>query len=490
MIEKKQTLLEKELKAGSKLVIVNPSDSYWSIFLTIEVALRAQELGAEVIWINVARRQASKYEINKGDVPPRWRYRNLTAAAIKQLESCGIQTRNLNKFVKKDVDVPIVNSIEELRGLRFNDINLGAMIFSSVSSALKSTSFEISNVGRFVQDYLESAFDIYQYLQDATTEIKPDLVVSINDRILGSALSLAIAEQNGIRHAVVYWGSQINSIELYENSLYDSDEWQAKVQQYWLDFPPTESDLAEIRHTIDTLASGPSKDSQKFTSGQKMGYVPELNNKTIVFYAQSEYEHSAYFIPNVSNRFTNQYAAFSCLQEVAKRYGYRLILKYHPYPKGVKTKKRNNGEHLDWKNVRIDDDVIQLDENSEVDSYELIMKYALYVVWSSSVGLESLSRCRPTLVLGNTPWLNMKWGIHGWNREAIDDFLAKSFPSLDKEILLQWYWYLQSFGSPTKYAHLHGYNITVNGKLMTRDRIIFSANRLVKRLLVRIAGSR
>ena len=112
MIEKKQTLLEKELKAGSKLVIVNPSDSYWSIFLTIEVALRAQELGAEVIWINVARRQASKYEINKGDVPPRWRYRNLTAAAIKQLESCGIQTRNLNKFVKKDVDVPIVNSIE------------------------------------------------------------------------------------------------------------------------------------------------------------------------------------------------------------------------------------------------------------------------------------------------------------------------------------------------------------------------------------------
>ena len=364
------------------------------------------------------------------------------------------------------------------------------MIFSSVSSALKSTSFEISNVGRFVQHYLESAFDIYQYLQDATTEIKPDLVVSINDRILGSALSLAIAEQNGIRHAVVYWGSQINSIELYENSLYDSDEWQAKVQQYWLDFPPTESDLAEIRHTIDTLASGPSKDSQKFTSGQKMGYVPELNNKTIVFYAQSEYEHSAYFIPNVSNRFTNQYAAFSCLQEVAKRYGYRLILKYHPYPKGVKTKKRNNGEHLDWKNVRIDDDVIQLDENSEVDTYELIMKSALNVVWSSTVGLESLSRCRPTLVLGNTPWLNMKWGIHGWNREAIDDFLAKSFPSLDKEILLQWYWYLQSFGSPTKYAHLHGYNITVNGKLMTRDRIIFSANRLVKRLLVRIAGSR
>ncbi len=479
---KMSTSIEEKVKVGSRVLVVNPSNSYWSLFLTSEVALRAQNLGAEVTWINVARKQSKKFEVNKNDLLPRWRYQNLAKKVTTKLKAEGILIGARSPVTSENFHVPSFSSIAELRRYRIHNINLGAMIFSSVSSALKTTSFEVSYVRNFIRHYLKSANHIYHNVNQIISESMPDLIITINDRILGSALTLAIAEEKGITHSVVYFGSQINSTELYENSLYDADEWQAKVQEHWLRFPPSDQELITVEKKIEELASGPSKDSQKYLLNQKSGHVPKWQGRTIVFYAQSEYEHSAYFIPEVSNRFANQYEAFTCLQEVAKSNGYRLILKYHPYPIGVKFKNLKKRSNVDWSSVKIDQDVIQLNEESEVDTYELIINSDLNVVWSSTVGLESLARSRPTLVLGNTQWLNMEWGIHVWNRENIESFFKNDFPTFERSVLFKWYWYLDSFGNPTRFTQLAGYNLKICGQTLTKERAYLAPIKLLRHL--------
>lgn len=476
------TLLEEKVKPGSKVLVVNPSNSYWSLFLTSEVALRAFDLGAEVTWLNVSKKQSKKFEVNKKDLLPWWRYQNLAKNTVMQLKAKGIRIGEVSRTIHQNFSIPEFNSIAELRRYRIHDINLGAMLFSSVSSALKTTSFDVGYIRNFIRHYLKSADYVRHNVNAAISESRPDLIVTINDRILGSALTLAIAEQLGIAHSVVYFGSEVNSIEFYKNSLYDSEEWQEKVQDHWLRYPPSDQELEAVKKRVEELAAGPSKDSQKYLTNQKSGHAPELRDKTVVFYAQSEYEHSAYFIPEASNRFANQYEAFACLQEVAKSNGYRLILKYHPYPRGVKFKNRKKSNNLDWGSVRIDPEVIQLNEESQVDTYELIANSDLNVVWSSTVGLESLARLRPTLVLGNTHWLNMEWGIHGWNREGIQSFFSNEFPIFDNGILIKWYWYLHSFGSPTRFARLDGYRLTIWNKLVTKERSLFRLLGLLKGL--------
>jgi hypothetical protein len=405
---------------------------------------------------------------------------------VLKLKAEGIRITDTSPIASQNFTIPSFSSIAELREYRIHNINLGAMLFSSVSSALKTTSFEVNYIRNFIRHYLKSANYVHYNLTEAIAEIKPDLIVTINDRILGSALTLAIAEQQEIKHWVVYFGSQVNSIELYESSLYDADEWQVKVYEHWLRFPPTEYNLENLERRIEEIAAGPSTDSQKYVTNQKSGHAPQWQGKTIVFYAQSEYEHSAYFIPEVSNRFANQYEAFTCLQEVARTNGYRLILKYHPYPKGVRFKNRKRISNVDWSYVRIDEDVIQLNEESDVDTYELIANSDLNVVWSSTVGLESLARSRPTLVLGNTQWLDKEWGIHGWNREDIETFFKNRFPTFESSILLKWYWYLDSFGSPTRFAQLAGYNLKICNELLTKERKLISLLRFLKRIMTKI----
>ena len=464
------TLLEERFKDGSRVLVVNPSNSYWSLFLTSEVALRARNLGAEVTWINVAKKQSKKFEVNKNDLLPKWRYCDLQEATAVQLRARGINTK-VTIYRNQILDtVPSFNSVSELRVFKFKNVNVGAMIYSSVSSALKSTSFEIKHIKRFVRHYLKTAFSQFEAIDHTIEQFAPDLIVTINDRILGSALTLSLADQHSIAHAVVYWGSNVNSIELYETSLYNSAEWQRKVSDYWLDFPPTGLDLIRLKYKVKLFSVKPSEDSLRYLSNQEIGNLPYLDQKTIVFYAQSEYEHSAHFIPDISDRFPNQYVAFRALQDSANKFGYRLILKYHPYPKGFNPRSRVNNKNLDWDSIKIDDSVIRLDEHSSVDTYKLIEESSLNVVWTSTVGLESIARSKSTLILGNTHWLNLDWGIHAWSESDIDSFLSSPFVPISTDSLLPWYWYLDNFGSKAKYASLEGYSLSICGTLVTRER--------------------
>jgi hypothetical protein len=176
------------------------------------------------------------------------------------------------------------------------------------------------------------------------------------------------------------------------------------------------------------------------------------------------------FIANDIGRFRTQYEAFSALQIVTKKYGWDLVLKYHPLKNNSDKNQKISKPGLDWTEILKLDHVTEIPFNSDIDTYSLIKDSALNVVWSSTVGLESISRGCPTLVLGNPHWLNKDWSIHAWTEDDLTNFFSRPIGLIPSESLYPWYWYLHEYGSPVEYFKLEGSSFTYRGKKIVVER--------------------
>ena len=281
---------------------------------------------------------------------------------------------------------------------------------------------------------------------------------------------MSLARKHGIKSRIIYWGSDANSVQDYEHSLYDSSEWQRQISLNWEEFPPSEAVLERLEANLATFAHTLSEDSQEYTSSHVQGTSIIKKRRTCVFYAQSEHEHSPNFIPDTVGRFPNQYAAFQVLQELADLYEYDLVLKYHPIKDKHKQNTLSTANTLDWKTISLNANVIEIQPDSNVDTYKLIHDADINIVWSSTVGLESIARGCPTLIIGNTHWLNKDWGIHAWNKEDLAKFFVTPPNIIRRNSLLPWFWFLESFGSPVKFSFLLNGVLTVNGVRIIRER--------------------
>lgn len=455
--------------SSGTIFIVNPLRTLWSYQITSEVALRCRQYAKQVYFIDLAPRPSRKYEVNRKHFIPLWRYYYLRNRIKSILEEKGIY------FVSKS-NYKWLNShrfrafrtIDELRNFNLAGVRLGHIIFSAVSSARKSTSFNILTVKNSVSYHLKVAFHSQYQIKKLISQLNPDVVITTNDRLVVSSLALQIADTNGVKTAIAYWGSSTDRIQLYKKSLYDSDEWQEHVRTFWSKSKKDKVAIKLASESVNKLSKGPSSDSLRYTRAQTSGYIPKIDNQTVVFYAQSEYEHSAHFIPNTQNRFSNQYLAFDCLQKVTHDLGIKLILKYHPLPNDVSFVEESN-QLLDWKKVNFLPHVSIIEPNSQVDTYSLMRKAACNVIWSSTVGLEAISRSLPLIVLGNPHWLNQNWEINAWNKKQLKSKIENLsyLPRLNQIDIIPWFLYLQNFGDQVKYSFLKNGSLMILGKEIT-----------------------
>ena len=472
MVLRNELNFELELSTKSRVLVVSPLNTYWSYQLTSEAALRARKKTECVKWVNVATWQKKSFEINRTDHLSRWRYGNPSLRVKSVLNTHGIDADPRFTEITSDFSVPTFDSIEELRNYKLGDLNLGAIVFSAITSAKQTTSFTINEISEYINHFFMAGFEINRRLEDEILKFKPDVVLSINDRLLGSSIAVSLARKHGIRSRIIYWGSDPNSVQDYEHSLYDSSEWQRQVSLNWAEFPPSEAELGRLQANLNTFSHTLSQDSQEYTSSHVQGKSIIKKRRTCVFYAQSEHEHSPNFIPDTAGRFPNQYAAFQVLQELADLYEYDLVLKYHPIKDKHKQKTLSTANTLDWKTIPLNANVLEIQPDSNVDTYKLIHDADLNIVWSSTVGLESIARGCPTLILGNTHWLNKDWGIHAWTEEDLAKFFVAPPNIIGRNSLIPWFWFLESFGSPVKFAFLLNRFLSVDGVRIIHERTL------------------
>jgi hypothetical protein len=481
---------ENMISSDSRVLVINPINTYWSYFLTSEIAARAAKRSRNVTWVNLACRQRRRFEINAGDNLPRWRFRDTGGALKKVLESLNVSCdTSFTRLAEIDV-VPKFHSIKELREYQIGEMRVGALIFSGIASAMRTTGFTLEEAEPYIAHFFRYTLGSIERLRKVISETNPDLVLTTNDRLVSASAALTIAGELGIPSRVIYWGSSVDRLQDYFASLYDSDEWQDQVKVNWQRNFPAQRDVDLLHNEIQNLRKGPSADSKTYLSLQEPGKSFPMRPQTAVFYAQSEHEHSPNFISHDKRRFKTQYEAFSALQTVTKDCGWDLVLKYHPLKNNADLEQKVSKPGLDWEETPKLEHVIEIASDSDIDTYSLIEDSTLNIVWSSTVGLESISRERPTLVLGNPHWLNKQWSIHAWTEDDLRGVFNRPINPISVESLYPWFWYLKKYGSPVEYFKLEGSSFSYRGKKIVVERYLFVIATRIFRLVVKIVKSR
>ena len=463
---------EKLIQQSTRVLVINPLNTYWSYQITSEAALRARNKTSNVRWINVASIQKKKFEINRGDHISWLKYKDPNKRLQQVLRAANVSCKTPISKNRKGPNLPEFNSVKELRNFKFCGINLGAMVFSAVASAKHSTSFTMDDIREFSDHFFRTGFDMYYKIESEILEFRPEIILTINDRVLGASIGLALASIHEVDSRVLYWGSQPDRIQDYIASLYDSREWQLKIKSKWEVSPPHGDNRLIVENKVSQLGVEISTDSKLFLSGQIKGQGITKRKKTIVFYAQSEHEHSPIFIESIEGRFANQYEAFVALQDVCLRNDIQLILKYHPTKFDWNDANEMETKELDWSSISINNSVIQLPKNSKIDTYQLIEDSDINLVWNSNVGIESIARGKPTIVVGDAHWLDLGWGIHAWEPHQLEIMVCNGPKILPMSTLEPWVWYLMGFGVEMEFAELTS-GLKVCGQQIMRKKFVY-----------------
>ena len=470
---------EKLAQSFSRILVVNPVRTLWSYQFSLEAALGLAIRGSKVSFIDLSQHEDPSYLINEKQYISPILYRNVARSVGKIMKKSSVQASRCNRLKLVTGKVPKFRNVEELRAYNFNGIAFGAMIYSAITSKYKSTSFTIEEIESDVNHYFKFTMMSYRNLEVQFRKMKPDLVITTNDRLIGSAMALNISKHLGISSRVIYWGSDPSRFELYTRSLYDSREWFSLSESKFRQYPPSPESMNVLIQQIDHLSKTQTEDSLSFTRNQISGLGLELKGKTCVFYAQSEHEHSAVFVDAIEGRFASQQTAFLELMKICKDMNINLVLKYHPIRNLVGNSDNNRNETGDWANVPIEDWVIQILPDSPIDTYKLIDMVDFNIVWTSTVGLETILRQKNVIVTGDAHWLNLEWNIHAWDSRDLKRLISGDLIIPKLKSLIPWFWYLQEYGTPFQITNHQSGNLYLqNGDQVLHFRFF---HRLLKR---------
>lgn len=443
------------LNKNSRVLVVNPLISYWTFQLTCEAALRSRNFSENVKWLNVSPNFPKQYFINSYDYISRRDFQN----PLRKIESA-LTSQNvlfdcspLEKF--SSFEIPDFRDIQTFRSYVHDDIPFGAIVYSAVASVKRSTAIQIDSDWKMIEYFFQAAMSMAQKVRRECLVYKPDLLITTNDRLPGAAVAIAVARNFKVPVKVVYWGSDSSKIQDYDQSLFDSNQWQQKISTNWSENPPNSIEYELLQNEIQIYAQEPSLDSKTFIGNQKKGLGLPKKNCTVIFFAQSEHEHSSTFLEPNNGRFKNQYDAFNALERVCEKLNLDLVLKLHPNRFDSALDQNSILEMNDWIASKLRTQTEVIPKNSDYDTYQLLNDAYVNVVWNSAVGLESIARGKKTLVLSNAHWLNLNWGIHAWSFSEIVMKLSKGVNTLDPKELAPWFWYIRNFGDKNQFTSIH-----------------------------------
>lgn len=471
---------EKNLTASETVLVVNPLNTYWSYQLTTEIALRAKARGASVIWLNAATKPDLNFIMNKQDFYSNKEFRNPLRTIKKVLTKSGIITITANLELKGVPQPHDFSTIEELRSFTFENLPLGAMVFSALASQYQTTSMHIGEVNPQLNHYLRTSFSALKLIRLNFEKFNPTFILTINDRLISSSLAIAVGQEFGTQTRVFYWGSSPDRLSEHTFSLYDSSEWKRNISSFWSKLPRDKSNLHLASNQIVTLKHEPTNDSKEFLTLQVKGKKYPKSRFTCVFYATSEHEHSPNLLGRSASKFGDQYAAFLALQKVVSKFDIQLVFKHHPIRRRIIEEGGPIRSSLDWDKVFFSEGTTVLEPDSDLDTYELIGDADVNVVWVSNVALESIVRGKRTLVLGDAHWLNPDWNIHAWSEEEIVQYFETLPDPLNPQKLLPWYYYRTNYGVPMNYARMGKGGVQIIGR---RIFVVRSHIRLIRKVV-------
>ena len=346
------------------------------------------------------------------------------------------------------------SQFKDLKAYYYKSYDCGMATASSLVSFTRNHEPNLSEHQDFINRGLHTGAYLYETFHLIVDKINPDLVVLFNGRFIENRPLLRVCQQKNIDYATHERGGKINKFLFRINSIPHSIKTiSAEMESFWEN---AGNDRNEIGSTFYNNRIKRVEDAwYSFTKEQQEGRLPEsFNNndgkKVVTIFNSSldEYEGLEGFGPYF---YSNDNEGIKQICESLETYlNIKLYLRVHPNLKGLDN---SQNKFLEEKISKFTSIEIIAAEDS-VDTYALINKSDIIIVFGSTVGAEAAFAGKKVILLGRAAYENLNCLIIPKNHEEVMSILTDDnyvFPELNPEEPLKYGYWNESFGIENKY---------------------------------------
>lgn len=332
---------------------------------------------------------------------------------------------------KKSSSFAAVSSLEKIALLSLLDAQYAATLGRRVTSE-----------DLLPRETLESEKYFYQVARDIVTALcnknQYEMVATANGRIVVSGAVKAAALES------------IGKCQILDTSVNGRWSYQAYKPDYLedLEFLPIQidelwqhanSEKARVaQEALDKKLKGFRLDAPTWTSAFSSIYEAMLKDgeKLAVIFPTSDWERPLHLMNDSRMTFGgDQQTAFATFSNVARRFGYKVIVRAHPHPGDLQ---REEIENSIWGKFCIENSLEFIASDSGIDSYDLMKKSNLNVSYVSSAAIDSIILGRPTLILGRSEFSHLLTEIFVQDENEITRKLEEKNLIMEKSRLFPW----------------------------------------------------
>jgi hypothetical protein len=313
------------------------------------------------------------------------------------------ENENLRKSIEQLNVSGLSNFVVQATGElgEIDDIPLGKLILPSLRWATRMHNLQDDEPTRFLfREYILSAFNVVVEFTRFLEKSEPDIVVVFNGVLYPEAVVRWLAQQRGLRVIT-------HEVGFKPFSAFFSDQ---QATAYPIDIPEGYQLRAEQNAVLDGYLE--QRFQGKFTMAG-IQFWPEIRQLDESFFQKADqFDQVVPVFTNVifdtsqihaNTVFTSMFSWLDLVDEIIKNHPETLFV-IRAHPDELRTGKQSRESVLEWitrKEIDKYDNVIFVNPNESLSSYDLIQRSKFIMVYNSSIGLEAALMGKAVLCGGN-----------------------------------------------------------------------------------------
>jgi hypothetical protein len=349
------------------------------------------------------------------------------------------------------------NKIEDLRGYKVEDYDIGLSVLSSIISYTRN--IDPINHKQEIHNLLVASYKVYYSTLNHLKANKYSKVYIFNGRRCEFKAVFKAAEKLGIDCYIYEYGSDLSKYMTYKNHLPHSI---AKVEELINETWENEKNISRrnelAKDFFTKRKEGIVKQWYSFTNKQKKDLLPDnwdSRKNNIVIFNSSEDEFVAIGDEWKNTLYKSQAEGIkkiiSSISPIEKK-DFHIYLRMHPNLKGSIIQ-----ENQDFYKMENDYFTV-IPPESDISSYLLLDEGDKIVTFGSTMGIEAVYWGKPSVLVGKSFYMNLGSTYNPSSHEDVVEFiLSKNLHPLSYEGALRYGFFFNTCGVSYKYVKMKDY---------------------------------
>lgn len=352
---------------------------------------------------------------------------------------------DLKKFIRT-VECPVFSSMEELMSYKYENIDVGMTVASTLISMIREPFPDLKNYKKFIDENISMSLAIYDAIKYYIKTIEPDIFYLFNGRFAALRPALRAAQDLGTRTFVHERAGVLDRFSLIENTYpHDLDHQKKLIEDQWKD-SRSQSEKEDIaKKWFENQRGGTNFFShRKSVSEGSLPHDFDPSKRNIAVFVSSEDEFQG--IPGWTIKlYENQTDAIKSIINADIDKNIHFYIRIHPYLKKIKNTQTEGLLLLKSHNLTT------IHAESRVDSYELMEACEKLIVFGSTIGIEGNFWGKPSILIGRGLYEDLGVCYIPQDRSEVVEMLNNDLKPLPRTGAYKFGYWQAMYGEPFIY---------------------------------------